>query len=359
MQLNHDDVRHLRTGALFLACAADPDWCDEQTARTLSRMDDTGTLAELVDPGDLADDDLIVAVGYVNNGLPLSELRPVGDEFLTSLRLVEEALGRPAAGIMPLAAANINGLVPVLTGIQRRLPVVDADPMGRVFPLLHQSVFTLAGVPAGPVGATGALGESAMLDVGDPLRAERLTRALADQFGGWSATALYPVDAAVLAQQGIRGTVSRMIRIGRILDAPTTVAEKHATLRRNERVRRIIRARVVDIAGISRPAPPGQPDTPSSALFVDEAQGRLVQVEIQNELLLVMLDGSVVAAVPDIITMLRPDDASVASLDDLWVGNVLDLVILPAPAPWYSERGMQLAGPAALHLWSRGSIGGA
>lgn len=354
MRLDDADVRHLRTGALFLACAADADWCDEQTERTLAHMREHRTSPEVRRVDEFEEGELIVSLGFVNSGLPLSDLRPVGDEFSTSLRLVEQALGRPASGIMPLAAANINALVPILSGMQLGLPVVDADPMGRVFPLLYQSVFTLAGLSAGPVGATGAAGESALLDVTSPKRAERLVRALAGEFGGWSATALYPMRAAELAEHGVIGSVSRMIRIGRIIDSGRTVAEKHAVLRSSEGVRRIMRARVSDVAGLSRPAPPGQPDNPSTVVLTEETHGRIVQLEVQNELLMLMVDGSVEAVVPDIITMLRPDDASVASLDDLWVGNTIDIAVLPAAPQWYTPAGTELVGPAALHVWARG-----
>ena len=76
-------------------------------------------------------------------------------------------------------------------------------------------------------------------------------------------------------------------------------------------------------------------------------------MEIQNELLMVMVDGAVVAVMPDIITMLRPEDASVAGLDDLWVGNTLDIVVLPGAPQWYTPAGIDLVGPDALHLWLR------
>lgn len=353
MKLNELDIQYLRTGALFLACAADHDWCHEQTDRALAHMRTHATQPELLGAEDLDSNALVVAVGFVNSGLPLSDLRPVGDEFLRSLRLVEKALGRPADGLIPLAAANINSLVPILTGMQTDTPVIDADPMGRVFPLLHQSVFTLAGLSAGPIGATGPTGDSALIEVADSLRAERLVRGLASEFGGWSATALYPMRASQLVEYGVLGSVSRMIRIGKTLDSGLSTDEKYAALRRDEGVRRIIRARVSDVTGLSRPAPPGQPDMPSSVVLVEETQGRIVQMEIQNELLMVMVDGSVVAVMPDIITMLRPDDASIASLDDLWVGNTIDIVVLPAASPWYSPEGIDLVGPDALHLWLR------
>ena len=89
MRLSAEDVRHLRTGALFLACAADPEWCDEQLDRILTRMTSGDGGPELLGVEDFDADALVAAVGFVNNGLPLSELRPAGDEFVSSVELLE------------------------------------------------------------------------------------------------------------------------------------------------------------------------------------------------------------------------------------------------------------------------------
>lgn len=357
MKLSEEDIGHIRTGALFLACSVDPLWCIEQADRALAYMRSQQTEAVLLQVDELPEEALVITLGFVNNGLPLSELRPPGGEFIHSLRLVEKAVGREAVGVIPMAGANVNALVPILTGMQLGIPIIDADPQGRVFPRLHQSVFTLAGLPAGPLAATGPTGESALLDVTNPSQAERLVRALAAEFGGWAATAMSPMTAKSLETHGLLGTVSRLLRIGKILNSEAVTEQKYEELRRHEGVTRIIRARVIDIAGLSRPNAPGQSDRPSSVVLVEESQNRIVQIEIQNELLMVLVDGVVAAVMPDIITMLHPDDASVASLEDVWVGNTLDIAILPAAKPWYSSEGLRLAGPEAQQLQLRGRWG--
>lgn len=352
MRLSNEDIRHIKTGAIFNACAADPEWCREETERTLSLMSNGGRRPELKAVEEFDDDALIVSVGFVNNGLPVSDLRPVGDEFRTSLRLVEEALGRRVDGLMPLAAGNVNAIVPLLTGLQLDLPIVDADPMGRIFPLVDQTVFTLAGLPVGPAAATGATGESVLVNVTEPARAERLLRALAGELGGWAATATYPMSAATLARTGVLGSISRMMHIGRILDSSITTEQKHDALRRLVGVQQIIRARVSDLMWSAPSIVPGQIDHPSSVVFIEETQGKIVQVELQNELLMVMVDGAVRAVVPDMITMIRPEDGSVATLEDLWCGNTIDIVVMPAAKQWYSPEGIRLAGPSAFEALS-------
>lgn len=349
-RLRPEDIRRIATGALFLSCAIDHEPTLELAERTIRLIRERGAGPRLVDVGELPADALAASIGFVNNGLPVAEMLPVGDEFETSLTLLEARLGEPLAGIYPLAAANMNAIVPLFAAALSGRPVIDADPMGRVFPLMSQTTLALAGVPAGPVAVTGPVGETAVLDVLDPTRAERLVRALAGEFGGWAATASYPVRAGVLAAAGVPRSLSRLEAIGGILELPAASHEKHARLGRLLALRKPVRARVADVEGLSRPSPPDQPDRPSSATLVDDAQGRIIRLEIQNEILMMLIDGAVEAVVPDVVTMLRASDGAVASLDDLWVGNRLDLLSFPADDPWPTPAGLQLAGPTAMHF---------
>ncbi len=379
MLLEREDVLRLRTGAIFNACAADHEWCAESADRVLAHMRATGSQPELVSVEDFDDGDLIVALGIVNNGLSLADLRPVGDEFTAVISLIEDTLDEPVAGLMPLAAGSTNALIPLLAGMQAGLPVADADPMGRILPKVNQTVLTLAGLPAGPVAAAGPLGERAVVHVEDPGRTERLLRCLAGEFGGWTASASYPIRASVLARTGVTGSLSRLLRIGQILDSGTPVAQKHRELREAGGVQQILRAHVHNSpwtaccehsAPTSAPAtttapeatsaaaaaarlhaqPPRAIGTPASVVLIDEERQRLMQLEVCSEILMLIVEGAVRAAVPDIISLLRPEDASVAGLEDLWQGHVVDIVISRAAEAWYSAEGLRLAGPEAFGM---------
>ena len=69
-----------------------PDWAHEQMDRVLIQLREGGSRLQLCSPEDLEPDGLVVAVGYVSNGLPPSDLRPVGDEFARSLRILQVGL---------------------------------------------------------------------------------------------------------------------------------------------------------------------------------------------------------------------------------------------------------------------------
>lgn len=141
-----------------------------------------------------------------------------------------------------------------------------------------------------------------------------------------------------------------MIRIGQILDADTSAESKFLSLADFLGVTRIARARVSHIEGLSRPTDLGLPAQPSSVTLEDETTGQIIRLEIQNEILLVLVDGAIAAAVPDMVTLLNSEHGSVANLDDLTVGNVVDVLKLNAAPQWYSEPGLDLAEPVAFGI---------
>jgi uncharacterized protein len=346
--LTAEDVRHLRTGAHFLACTIDPTAIYVYAEMIEKAMENRAL--ELISIDELAPDDLVVAIGMVTQGLFIADMPPVGDEFIGCIRAIEANLGRQVRAIYSLAAANINGIVPLMVGLQSSLPVIDSDPMGRVFPLISQTTLNIGQVPISPIALMGVTGERAVVEAHNPQRAETLVRALVTEMGGWAATAMYPCSAGQMREHGVHGSISRMIRIGEILDAETSVDRKFQQLAEFLGATRIARARVSHVEGLSRPSDLGLPALPSSVTLVDERSGQIIRLEIQNEILLVLVDGAIAAAVPDIVSLLNSEHGTVVNIDDVRVGDVIDVLKITAAAQWYSKAGLDLAEPKAFGI---------
>lgn len=343
------DVSSIRTGAHFLACTIDPTTIYLYEQMITRAMEDQPV--ELVTVDELSADDLVVAVGMVTQGLSIADMPPVGDEFLACIRDMEIRLGREVKAVYSLAAANYNGIIPLMVGLQSGLPVIDSDPMGRVFPLISQTTLAMGGVGISPVTLMGVTGERALVEADDPQRAETLVRALVTELGGWAATAMYPCSAKQLEEHGVHGSVTKMIQIGQILNTHTTSVERKLLLL-SELLdsTRIARARVSHIESLSRPAEQGLPAQPSSVTLRDESTGHIIRVEIQNEILLALVDGAVTAAVPDMVSLLNSEQGTVVNVDDIRVGNVLDILKLRAAPQWYTAAGFDLAEPKAFGI---------
>jgi len=196
----------------------------------------------------------------------------------------------------------------------------------------------------------GATGERVTIEVGDPRRAEALVRAATEELGGWAASAMYPCTVRELREHGVIGSVSRMITLGEVLQGEGTLVAKYQRLAQSIGSTRIARAQVTHVESSFGASAVVLPARPSSLTLADDGNGRVVRLEIQNEILMVLVDGAVTAVVPDIITLIEAERGVVASLDDLRAGDVVDILRTPADDKWYEPAGLALAGPAAFGI---------
>jgi DUF917 family protein len=157
--------------------------------QALQAAEDFGPAA-LVDVDELPGDGLIMPCGGV--GAPLVGLEKIeaGDEGERLRNLLERQTGQTVTALMAGEIGGSNGLVPVTWAAQMGLPVVDADGMGRAFPLVSQVTMQLAGISPCPAVMTDERGNVVVFRAISGDWVERLERAAAAEFGGMgSATA--------------------------------------------------------------------------------------------------------------------------------------------------------------------------
>jgi uncharacterized protein len=294
-----------------------------------------------------------VAVCVIGSGTALADLPPSGDEFALAVRRIERLQRVRFGAVYPLAAATVSALVPVVVASQLGVPLIDADGMGQVFALIHQTAMHLAGVSPTPLVVQGATGESVLVEVSAAPRADRLLRANVDTLGGWAALAGYPTNAGALRRATLPGTVSRLINVGRLLLERTDPDLFVRRLTAVTACERIGRGRIVELEHLSRPNDVTVPAHPSSVV-IEEIGGRLRQlrIELRSEIVAVFADGSLVAAAPDLVCLVDVSRGELATLDSLEPGGLLDVLVTPANAVWYSPEGLAMVGPEShgIHL---------
>jgi DUF917 family protein len=293
----------------------------------------------------VAADTACVAVCVIGSNTAMADLPPSGDEFVRAVRTLERLCGRPFGAVYPLAAATVSALVPVVTAAQLGVPLLDADGMGRTFALIHNTSMHVAGLSPSPLAVSGPTGETVVIDVLDGPRVDRLLSANVSTLGGWGALAAYPTTAGALRGAALTGTVSRLIEVGRLLLGPT---DPEALLRRLSAItgaRRIGRARVSALEHLTRPTDLTAPAHPSS-LVADEVDGqhRQLRMELRSEVVAVFGDGALVAGAPDLVCLVDVTRGELATLETLQIGDVVDVLVTPADALWYSAAGMRMVG---------------
>jgi DUF917 family protein len=342
-----DDVPALYEGAKFYAPAVGEADKSALTGWLTGLLDRLGPLP-LHRPEAMPPDTRCVAVCVIGSGSAMADLPPAGDEFQLAVERIERLLGERFGAVYPLAAATVSALAPVAVAAQLGVPLLDADGMGRTYALIHHTSMYLAGLSPAPLVAHGPTGESVLVEVSIGPRADRLLRANVDTLGGWAALAAYPTTAGVLRRAALPGTVSRLLNVGRvILERPTpdVLVSRLAAI---TGCSRIGRGRIVELEHLSRPNDVTIPGHPSS-LVLEESGGRRRQLrlELRSEIVAVFADGRLIAAVPDLLCLFDVSRGEIASLDSLEPGDLVDVLVTPAEAVWYSAEGMAMVGLAS------------
>lgn len=295
----------------------------------------------LIDVDDLPEDGLIMSCGFI--GAPTVSIEKLGNGA-EGARLrdgLEEVLGRRVIALMPAEIGGSNGLHPVGWAAQLGLPLVDADGMGRAFPEVRQLTMEVAGISPSPCVMADERGNTLVVRAVDGPWLERIARAAAIAFGGAAASAAYSLSVAEARDATVRRSVSLAVRVGRALG---TGDDPISGLVRELGARRLIAGRIVDV------------ERQTSDGFVrgsvvieglgDDAE-RLLRLEIQNENLVALEEGSVLASVPDIITLLDSQSGDAISTELLRYGQRVSVIVFACDPVWRTAAGLTITGPRA------------
>lgn len=342
--ISSDDVAALYEGAKFYSPSLGDSVKSSLIAWLTGLLERNGPVA-LRRVEEVAPDTHCVSLCVLGSGAAMADLPPTGDEFVLAVRRIEQLQRVTFGAVYPLAAATVSALVPVVAASQLGVPLLDADGMGRTYALIHHTAMHLAGVSPTPLVAQGPTGESVLIDTPAGPRADRLLRGNVDTLGGWAALAAYPTTAAVLRRAALPGTLSRLINVGRRLlqriDPDLLIVQLGAITG----CRRIGRGRIVELEHLTRPSDGTTPAHPSS-LVIDETEGsgRQLRIELRSEIVAVFADGALIAAAPDLLNLLDVSRGELATLDNLEPGDLVDVLVTPADAIWYSPEGMAMVG---------------
>ena len=296
---------------------------------------------DVVRLADLDDDALVAVMSAV--GAPT-----VGHEMLPSalqpLRLrdeIEALFGRRLDAVMAAEIGGSNGVAPVAWAAQMGLPLLDADGMGRAFPESQMIAMNVAGRSPSPVVMADVVGNVSILKSVDAEWAERQSRALCVASGGSTMVADWTLTAAEARGAVIEGSVSAAARIGRAVEGSLNAVQ---ALREELDAVLLLEGKVIDVehttgGGFVR----GSVTVEGAGDFRD----RLLRIELQNENLVAIEDGALVASVPDLIAIVDSHTATAISTEVVRYGQRVSVLAWPCDRLWRTPRGLDIAGPRA------------
>jgi uncharacterized protein len=296
----------------------------------------------LVDLDELPDDALIMPCAGLGATTVILEKFENGDEGERLREHLQFMTGRRVAALMATEIGGGNGLLPITWAARMGLPVVDADGIGRSFPEVQMVTMHLAGIPACPAVLTDERGNLVVYRTISEDWAERLARAAAVEFGGSASSTDHSLTAAQARGATVRNSVSRAIKIGEALagargsPVAALIAELGAF--------RLVTGKVLDV---ERHTTSGFVRGSVVIEGLEEDDGRLIRLEVQNENLVALERGRLLASAPDLITVLDSETADAIATEVIRYGQRVTVIAFPCDPVWRTERGIAVAGPRA------------
>jgi DUF917 family protein len=347
-----EDVPALALGAAVLGTGGGGDpYVGELTLRREIERHGPPTLMDLADLDDAA---LVVPVAM--GGAPVVGLEKLlSDSFAdVSVRRLEQYLGRKADAIMPLEIGGVNSMLPLVAASRLGIPVVDADSMGRAFPTLDKTTFSILGLNASPVVTSNEHGDGAIIHCATNSQAERVSRAVLVELGAACSSTLFPMSGADAKRTAIAGSVSLALAVGRAMlaartsgtDAVDSIVRALRSLDASVHARVLYAGKITDVA---RSMSGGFNSGAGRLRGVDGWTGEAT-FAFQNEYSQLSVDGKLAAVVPDLICFLDSTTADPVTCETLRYGQRVRILGISCAPILRTPAGLAACGPGAFGL---------
>jgi DUF917 family protein len=339
--LQEQEIRDIANGSAILGTGGGGDPY-LGTLATIAAIKEFGPPA-MLEASELADDALVAFPFIVGSPVPGVEKFPFGSELVRAFRMLEDQLGRSITAVMSAEIGGANSMIPMSLGTRVGLPVVDGDLIGRAFPEIQLTTLTLHGLHASPFALADEHGNGVVLNVIDNFWAERIARAISIEFGAICVGIAYPISGEQAKTATLHGTVSYAGSIGRSLrEAKAGKLDLVGAVLDATRGMLLFRGNIVDVRRRTQKGwAVGEAKVSGSEVFA----GSNLEVRFQNENLVAVRDGEIVASVPDLITILDAETGAAITTENLRYGFRVAVIGIACKPIWRTPAGLALAGP--------------
>ena len=348
MKISKDDLVDIATGAAFLGTGGGG---DPYIGRLLAMnaVEEYGA-PEVIEPDVLADDASVFTIAMLGVPTVLGEKAACGDDVDLAIRRLEQRLSRKAEALIGLEIGGINSLLPVMAAARLRLPLVNADGMGRAFPELQMTTFNVHGVSCTPLSVTDDHLTSIVVDTGDAKSAEDLVRIASVHLGCSVVLSSYPMTGEEVKHTAVKGTLVLAREIGRAIARGRKEGDPVETLVRYLRTTPYYNECKVLFDGkvrdIRRETKLGF-SIGHCELAALNGSASTMQISFQNEHLVARLDGKVKAIVPDLICLVDRETGAPVPVDGLKYGQRLKVIATSAAPIMRAPESLAMFGPGA------------
>jgi len=343
-QFGVEEIDPLAIGAWILGTGGGGSpYLAQLNLKQLYKQDKTCTL---IDPSELADDDMVAVVSKM--GAPL-----VGQERLVdpahlarSVEVMEDYTGKRFRAIMSVEIGGGNALSPFLAGAVLGRPVVDADAMGRAYPEAQMTSFAIGDLTMYPLSLVDCRDNEVVVARAASWKwMERISRKVCTEVGSTSATTKAPRTGKEVKEWGVLNTVTKAVSLGRaVLQARAEHTDPIAAVLAHENGKLLFRGKVSDM---DRTTTGGFLRGMARIEGLDNDRGHTMELAFQNEWAIGYRDGVPMVMTPDLICVLDTVSGEAIGTETLRYGQRVTVIALPAPEVLLTPKGLEHVGPRA------------
>ena len=338
------DLDRIAIGAGILGAGGggNPEQGRQRALRELA----AGRRLRVVGLDELEDDALVVPVGGM--GAPTLGIEKIGkgDEATIAVQAIAESYGVEIAATVAVEIGGTNSVVPLIVGGHLGLPAVDADGMGRAFPEGSMISYYFDGrAPARSIMVDARHRKITFEGVQGTVELERMARAMCVQLGGRVFVADAPITAARLRETAIPATLSWARDLGdSVLRARGGNRQPVEEILRAGRGRRLFAGKVTDV---ERRVERGYNFGRIRLEGTDENRRSIATIDLQNEYLVLRIDGEVAMTVPDILSLVDQERGHPITTELVRYGLRVLVLGIPAAPQLKTELALTRVGPRA------------
>lgn len=294
----------------------------------------------------LPDDAWVGEVGGI--GAPVVGVEKIeeGGECHRAMMAVEEAAGVKMSAVISAEIGGANSMEPIICAGLAGLPVVDGDGMGRAFPEVQMTTFFINGQQAAPAAIADEKGNVVVFrHVVDMFWLEKFARDVAVDMGAGAGFATAPMRGDFVRRNAVPGTVTQAIAIGRtILNARARHQNVVESIVADTGAKLFFTGKITDI---ERVLSGGFARGKAKIAGLGQWAGSEAAIAIQNENLVLWIDGEPVIMVPDLIMNLELETGEPITTEMLRYGQRVAVIGLPVHALMKTPRALDIVGPKA------------
>jgi uncharacterized protein len=308
-----------------------------------------GRRVPLLSLEELKDDACVVAIGGIGAPIVGIEKLEEGHEGLRALRALEEFCGRHVDALICGEIGGGNALEPIITAANAGIAIVDGDGMGRAFPEMQMTTFSIYGHPSTPAALADERGNVILFrHVQSEHWYEKLARGAVVSMGGTAVGAEAPMTGAYVRRAAVPGTVTQAIELGQLVQRANHEHDDPIPLIcARERGVHLMNGKIVDLQRHLR----GGFSVGEIALEgIDDHRGTQARIRFQNEFLTFERAGRIEVSVPDLIVLLDVDTGHAITTDSLRYGQRVAILALPCHPLLRTPEALAVVGPHCFGL---------